>query len=71
VERSAINSRGEALLQPSQRAFESLGRSEVSHDTTIRFTLGFVGIGAIIAVYALAVSMPIDPSAMATMSAYP
>jgi hypothetical protein len=70
MERSAINSRGEAL-HPSQRAFQGLGRSEASYDITVLLTVVCVGIGAIIAVYALAVSAPIDPSALATMSAYP
>jgi hypothetical protein len=70
MERLAINSGGEAL-HPSRRAFESLGRSQASHDITILVTLGCLGIGAIIAVYALAVFAPIDPSALAIMSAYP
>jgi hypothetical protein len=44
---------------------------EKTHDVTILVTWVCVSIGAIIAIYAVTVSGPVDPEAFATMVAFP
>ena len=70
MERSAINSRLEPLLR-SQRAAAKFRPLEKTHDVTILVTWVCVSIGAIIAIYAVTVSGPVDPEAFATMVAFP
>jgi hypothetical protein len=70
MQRSAINSRLEPLLC-SQRAVEKFRPFEKTYDLTILVTWVCVSIGAIIAIYALTVSGPVDPEAFATMVAFP
>jgi hypothetical protein len=70
MERSAINSRLEPLLR-SQRAFQKLGPLEKTHDLTILVAGACVIIAAIIAIYALTASGPMDPNAFTTMVAVP
>ncbi len=70
MERSAINSRLEPLLR-SQRAFQKLRPLEKTYDLTILVAGACVIIAAIIAIYALTASGPMDPNAFTTMVAFP
>jgi hypothetical protein len=70
MERAAINSRLEPLLC-SQRAAAKIRPLEKTYDVTILVTWVCVSIGAIIAIYAVTVSGPVDPDAFATMVAFP
>ena len=70
MERSAINSRLEPLLR-SQRASQKFRPFEKGYDATILVTGACVAVAAIIAIYALTVSGPVDPDAFATMVAFP
>jgi hypothetical protein len=70
MERSAINSRPEPLLR-SQRALQKFRPFEKTYDLTILVTEACVAIAAIVAIYALTASGPVDPDAFAMMAAFP
>jgi hypothetical protein len=65
MEGSAVNPQFQPMLPSQARA------SERTHDVTILVTAACVIVGAMIAIYALAVSAPVDPETFATMVAFP
>jgi hypothetical protein len=65
MERSAINSKFQPMLRTEPRA------SEKTYDMTILVTAACIAVGAVVAVYALAASGPVDPDALANMVAFP
>jgi hypothetical protein len=65
MERSAINPEFQPMSRSEPRS------SERTYDVTILVTVACVAVGAVVAVYALVASGPIDPDAFANMVAFP
>jgi hypothetical protein len=64
MERSATK----AAIRPLFPAEET---AKKSYDAKILFVSACIGIGAVVAIYALTISGPMDPATFATMVAFP
>jgi hypothetical protein len=64
MERSATKAAIRPLFPSGQAATKS-------YDTRVLFVAACIAVGAVIAVYALTVSCPMDPATFGTMVAFP
>jgi len=64
MKNSAVNSDIESVVRASRAPRKT-------YDSTILTSAAIIAVGAVVAIYALTVSGPVEPDAFATMVAFP